>query len=345
MTASAFEFHRPSGLEAAVPPELRGTPRDRVRLLVSEPDRTSHLRFSELPEYLRPGDLLVVNRSATLPASLPATGPSGPFRLHLSTKYGARLWLAEARWSFDRPGPVGLLEGASVRVGSVEGRLVAGYPGIPRLAFFRFDRPVEPALAELGAPIRYAYAQADLPLSAYQTVFADVPGSAEMPSAGRPFTPELVGRLRAAGIAVASLTLHTGVSSLEAGDVALGRPPVYPEPFEVDAAAVAAVERARRRGGRVLAVGTTVMRALESAAPAGVLRPTRGFTQAYLEPRRPRAVVDGLLTGFHDPGTSHLALLCSVAPVDRVRSAYRTAVAGGYLWHEFGDSHLLWPDD
>ena len=323
------------------PPEDRGCPRDRVRLLVSRPAGESHHRFSDLPKLLRPGDLLVVNESATEAASLEAVGPSGPFRASVSTQYGPDLWLIEPRKNFAEPGPVPLAPGDRLEVGGVPGRYVAPFPGIDRLGFFHARGELRAAMRCRGRPIRYGYLARDYPLAAYQTVFARVPGSAEMPSAGRPFTEALLARLAERGIRTAPVLLHAGVSSLEPGDIRPPSPPVFPEPFEVPASTVAAIERTRRRGGRVVAVGTTVVRALESATDGGHLRPSRGFTRVYLSPERMVGSVDGLLTGFHTAGSTHLALLAAVAELAVVQRAYRTAMDSGYLWHEFGDSHLL----
>ncbi len=196
-------------------------------------------------------------------------------------------------------------------------------------------------MRSVGAPIRYGYLAREYPLEEYQTVFGRVPGSAEMPSAARPFTARVVTRLAAAGVGIAPITLHAGVSSLEAGDTGPGGVPLYPEPFEVPFSTVEAIESTRQRGGRVVAVGTTVVRALESASDGCGRRPARGFTRLYLNPDRPSRTVDGLLTGFHEATSTHLALLSSVAGVDRVRRSYRVAVDAGYLGHEFGDSHLI----
>jgi S-adenosylmethionine:tRNA ribosyltransferase-isomerase len=176
------------------------------------------------------------------------------------------------------------------------------------------------------------------PLSAYQTVFARHPGSAEMPSAGRPFTDRIVTRLVTAGVLVLPVLLHTGVASPEAHE----RP--YPEPFEVPAATARAVTAARAAGGRVIAIGTTVVRALESAAgPDGLVRAASGFTDLVVTPERGVRVVDGLLTGFHEPTASHRDLLAAVAGPDLLAACYAAASAAGYRWHEFGDANLLLP--
>ena len=340
MSPGPFDFRRPPALQATAPPEERGTGRDDVRLLVSAPGRLEHKQFTDLPTLLSRGDLLVVNRSATVPASLPARASFGPFRLHLSTEYGSALWVAEPRWDFDRPGPVPLSEGDAFSAAGLSGRYVAAFPGIPRLAFVRLEGNVDAAMRSDGAPIRYGYVPQRYPLATYQTVFAEVPGSAEMPSAGRPFSQGLLRRLDERGVRIAAITLHAGVSSLEVEPSARTLP-VFPEPFEVTAAAVGRIQKARRAGGRVVAVGTTVVRALESATESGRLRPARGFTRAYIDPVRGAWVADGLLTGLHDPRTTHLAMLEAFLDRPALHAAYAGAVERGYLWHEFGDSHLI----
>ena len=159
-----------------------------------------------------------------------------------------------------------------------------------------------------------------------------------MPSAGRPFTAEIVTDLVTRGVGVAPVLLHTGVSSQEAGEAPL------PERFAVPAATARLVNLTRASGGRVVAVGTTVTRALESAAdPDGTVRARSGWTDLVLGPQRPARVVGGLVTGWHAPGASHLQLLQAVAGPGLVRRAYAAALRHRYLWHEFGDSCLLLP--
>jgi S-adenosylmethionine:tRNA ribosyltransferase-isomerase len=342
MTATSLEFDRPPELSATVPPEERGISRDGVRLLVSDPSGDRHAHFLDLPSLLDPGDVLVVNESATLPASLPARGPVGDFLLNFSTNYGNGIWVAEPRWSFDRPGPLPIPTGSSLTVAGLPARALVPFPGLDRLWFLHVEGDLDERMRNVGSPIRYGYTKGPFPLSSYQTVFARVPGSAEMPSAGRPFSPRLLDRLTARGIRVAPVLLHAGVSSLEFESVPSNFDRLYPEPFEVPASTVAAIEEAHRRCRRVVAVGTTVVRALESAGMSGRLRPMRGFTQLAISPARPIRTIDGLLTGLHDSRTSHLLLLYAVTGEARIRQAYEEAIRSRYLWHEFGDSHLIW---
>jgi S-adenosylmethionine:tRNA ribosyltransferase-isomerase len=335
----------PATPEAHAPPEARGLARDAVRLLVVPlpAGRLRHARFADLPRLLSPGDLLVVNTSATLPAALDATRAGGTAAtLHLSTPdpQGGGDWIVELRTDGGarrlRDGRAG--ETLSLPAGGAA-RLRAPYRGA-RLwaASLSLPEPLPAYLARHGRPIRYAHVDGDWPLEAYENVYAAEPGSAEMPSAGRPFTPQLLARLAAHGIDVAPLVLHTGVSSLEAGE----RP--YPERFRVPAATAARVNLARELGGRVVAVGTTAVRALESAAGEdGHVHADAGWTDLVIDSRVGVHAVDGLLTGFHDPGASHLELLEALAGRAPLERAYRAAARGGYLRHEFGDLALLLP--
>jgi S-adenosylmethionine:tRNA ribosyltransferase-isomerase len=344
MTDVSTNLEIPTGQGADRPPEERDVPRDGVRLLVSTVHEDTTYRFPDLVELLRPGDLLVVNESATVPASLPARSGLGEFLVNLSTPYGPGLWVGEPRWGPGKPGPLPLGVPSTLVVGGVTCRLVAGFPGIPRLVFLQSEGDLWNAMREVGQPIRYGYAARAFSLDAYQTVFARVPGSAEMPSAARPFTSRLVDLLLSRGVAIAPIVLHTGVSSLDTTDFPLGAIPVFPEPFEVPGSTVRSILETRARGGRVVAVGTTVVRALESATDSCGLRPTHGFTRLYLSPERPVRSVDGLLTGFHEARSTHLALLSAFVGGSRLQRAYEVAVREGFLWHEFGDSHLVWAD-
>jgi S-adenosylmethionine:tRNA ribosyltransferase-isomerase len=344
MKRAELLFERPESLFAHAPPEMDGRSRDDVRLLVTRPDGQHHARFEDLPAFLRTGDLLVVNESAAIPASLPAEGRLGSMLLNLCTRFRSDLWIAEPRWSAGKPGPMPVEPGEELRIGSATVRLLSPYPGVPRLWFVVADRPLEHIAADRGGPIHYGYTDA-WPMDVYQTAFSRIPGSAEMPSAGRPITPRIQEGLARAGVRIAPILLHTGVSSLEIETDTVESQALYPEPFAVSRETAAAVNRTHAEGGRVIAVGTTVVRALESAWTPGGVRPVAGFSRLFVNPDRGVHVVDGLLTGFHDPITSHLALLTALLGVDGVHRAYAEAVLNGYLWHEFGDSHLILPPE
>jgi S-adenosylmethionine:tRNA ribosyltransferase-isomerase len=345
-TRPETRFVLPPGSEATEPPEHRGLTRDEVRMLVARPGTIEHLRFRDLAEQLDPGDLVVVNTSATLPAALLAGRADGTHSpVHVSTTLDDGSWVVEVRHR-DHSGPeLDLLRGELLRLpAGVRLRLTAPYPdhGVARSRLWTAD--VEPItdpigyLLQYGEPIRYQYLRGRFPLSDYQTVYAGQPGSAEMPSAGRPFTTDLLLAMIRRGITIAPVVLHTGVSSPE-----LHEPPT-PERFSVPAPTARLVRSTRVAGGRVVAVGTTVVRALESAAtPDGEVHACRGWTDLVLGPQRPARVTTGLITGWHPPQASHLLLLEAVAGRDLVGSTYRAALQRGYLWHEFGDSALLLP--
>ncbi|OSC41982.1 S-adenosylmethionine:tRNA ribosyltransferase-isomerase [Mycobacterium decipiens] len=339
-------LHRAATSHATEPPEARGVARDQVRLLVARPDGVDHARFADLGDHLRPGDLLVVNNSATLPAAVDGHRAGYPVTVHFSCARAAKVWVVELRPAENATGYL-----PNVRVGDrVEmpggGAVVVASsypkPGVAggRLWTARLvvEGDVVGYLARHGRPIRYSYVPHSWPLRYYQTVFARRPGSAEMPSAARPFSTELVTALVADGIAIAPVTLHAGVSSAEPDE------PPAAEPFHVPPATARLVNLTRASGGRVIAVGTTVTRALESAANAdGAVRQADGWTDLMLGPARLGRVVDGLITGWHDAGASHLLLLEAVAGRQLVATAYREAGGHGYLGHEFGDSALLLP--
>jgi S-adenosylmethionine:tRNA ribosyltransferase-isomerase len=344
MNRSELLFNRPPDLVATAPAEALGNSRDNGRLLVSTAQSHKHARFMDLPQFLQPGDLLVANRSATLPASLPANGQSGEFTLNLSTHYGSGLWLAEPRHCPARPGFLPISAGDEIQVATLSACFVSPFPGLPRLWFVQFSGDAYQAMHQVGRPIRYGYLDRTYDLKHYQTIFSNVPGSAEMPSAAYPFTRRILQRLRMRGVQTASILLHTGVSSLEVEAEEVEQHPLYPEPFWVPSATAEAVNRARSAGRRIIALGTTVVRALESAWHGHEIRASSGFTRLYIHPTRGVNVIDGLITGLHDPITSHLAMLYAIGGQDLIRTGYEEAVRAGYQWHEFGDSHLILPD-
>ena len=324
-----------SGLiEASEPPEYRGVARDAVKMLVTDRRNRSqsHARFYDLPSLLRAGDLLVVNDSATMPAAVRARRPDGSaVPLHVSTKIDARLWMAEPR------GPVVAGDVLALPGGASATMLAPVDAQRPRLwyATFALNAPMERYLAEFGAPITYGYLEGRFPLADYQTLFARSAGSSEMPSAARPFTQRVVARLRDRGVELASVTLHCGVASFEAPE----RPGT--ERFIVTVETAARLNAAKRVGRRVIAVGTTVVRALESAATEEGVIATAGWTDLFIDATyRPR-VVDALLSGFHGANATHLDMLGAFVDGELLESAYREAGEQGYFYHEFGDVHLI----
>jgi S-adenosylmethionine:tRNA ribosyltransferase-isomerase len=411
------DWELPPELEAVAPPEERGrSGRDDVRLMVARRQglTVSHHAFRELPHLLEPGDVLVVNTSATLPAAVDgrvtdtcerraeaqrsgaeaervsecerraeaqrsgaeaergsecerraeaqrsgAEAERGsecePVVVHFSTRRSDSEWVVELRTPDGRGSTRqrtvasdGAREEVTVRLtGGARLTLVApvsaaGREGMPQARLWRaYFGATDPLayLARYGRPIRYSYTDADRDLTAYQTVFAEPSpraGSAEMPSAARPFTADLVTRLVSRGVQVVPLTLHTGVASVESHE------PPYAEWFEVPEPTARVVNAARAAGSRVVAVGTTAVRALESAADAsGVVRPRSGWTEVVITPERGVRVVDGLVTGFHEPRASHLLMLEAVAGRALLDRSYAEALREGYLWHEFGDLHLI----
>ena len=350
------DFGVSSELEASEPPEARGLRRDQVRLLVSnlESDSIEHARFADLPRLLSAGDLLVVNTSATLNAALAATtGDGREFELHLSTRLTGGLWTVEVR----QPGAKASLPYGGTVAGMTLGlpaggraTLLAPYPFAGSLASrsrlwaaaVELSGPVGAYLDKHGSPIRYGYVATAWPAEMYQTVFATEPGSAEMPSAGRPFTPELVTRLVSSGVQIAPLVLHTGVASQE------NHEPPYEEYYRVPRQTAERVNAARRDGARVIAVGTTVVRALETVTDdIGTTSAGEGWTDLVITADRPLRSVTGLITGLHEPRATHLTLLERVVAAAGVcgpchlERAYAEARCLGYFWHEFGDSHLI----
>jgi S-adenosylmethionine:tRNA ribosyltransferase-isomerase len=341
---AALAFELPERLEAHEPPEARGLARDDVRMLVaSGHGALVHARARDLPDFLRPGDLVVINTSATMPAALPARRADGSaLELRLSTPLpGAPddRWVIELRSGSERFRDARAGEALDLPGGG-RAHLEAPYLSGSRLWAARLELP-EPLMAYLarhGMPIRYRYVPEARPLVDYQTAYATEPGSAEMPSAGRPLTAEVLTALVAKGVSVAPVVLHTGVSSPERSE----RP--YPERYRVPPSTARLVQATRGWGGRVIAVGTTVVRALETVARAdGGIEAGDGWTALVVTPTRGVRTVDGLLTGWHEPEASHLDILHAVGGRRLIERSYAAALQGGYLWHEFGDLHLILP--
>ena len=356
-------FTPPGERTAPSPAEFRGIARDEVRLLVGGAgdggDRVRHTHFRDLADHLDPGDLIVVNTSQTVAgeadARLSGAGQATvDVVVHVAMDLRDGTWVVEVRTAPDASRSV--LDAAPGQVltftavdGAATLTLLDPYPRTGssptgegnRLwrAVYAGDEALRDVLARVGRPIAYGYLDQRYALADYQTIFGTTPGSAEMPSASRPFTPEVVTRLVSRGVGIAPVLLHTGVSSQEVGEAP------QPEWFEVGESTARLVNSTRAGGGRIIAVGTTVTRALESAVAAGsgLLEASSGWTERVVTREHPARIVDGLITGWHDPQASHLLLVESIAGEELAQMAYDAAVDSGYRWHEFGDSALFLP--
>jgi S-adenosylmethionine:tRNA ribosyltransferase-isomerase len=329
--------------------------RQDARLLHIAPGAASFRdrRFADLPSLLAAGDLLVVNDAATLPASLRGRTEAGEVEVRLASEgatpscwtavlFGAGDWRQRTE---DRPSPPALGTGAVVDFArDLSARIERVFPLSPRLVDLRFDREGEElwsALYRVGRPVQYSYLCGPLSLGQVQTTFGARPCSVEMPSAGRPLTTALLRDLRRRGVEVAALTHAAGLSAC--GDPAVDAALPFPEAYAIPAATVEAIRRTREAGGRVVAVGTTVVRAIEGSAAdhGGEVRAGAGLTGLRITKGFAPAVVDGLLTGLHEPATSHFELLRAFAPEAVLRAAHRHAESHRYLGHEFGDACLV----
>lgn len=339
-----FQFSLPPELEAREPAEYRGMRRDQVRLLVLPrfEGEVIHTRFSALGELLRAGDLLVANKSRTVPGLLRANDQRGEsVEVRLAQRRSDRSWdalLLRGREHIGRAGM--LLNFGQDLLARVDDRR----PDLPFLWQLHFNHcclDLLDRIYRLGEPVRYNYVKDALPIDLYQTVYAGEPGSVEMPSAGRAFTWELLLRLRRRGVGFASILLHTGLSSTRDDEVDATHPN-YEEEFEVPESTARAVNETHRSGNRVIAIGTTAVRALETAARAdGTIDPQRGWTRLHIDRTHRLLAVEGLITGLHEPHASHLDLLSAFVEPARLQAAYLAAIEHGYLWHEFGDMNLI----
>jgi S-adenosylmethionine:tRNA ribosyltransferase-isomerase len=351
--APLTHFTPPGERTAPSPAEARGIARDAVRLLVAGAGGVDHVHFHDIADHLEPGDLVVVNASQTVAGQVDARSSDGDdVVVHVAMDLRDGTWVVELRTSPDaaravldaRVGRTLRLRDATATLTLVEpypreGSSPTGTGNRLWRAVHDGDEPLRDVLDRIGRPISYGYLDRQYDLVDYQTIFGTTPGSAEMPSAARPFTPEVVTRLVSRGIGIAPVLLHTGVSSQEAGEAP------QPEWFEVGESTARLVNATRAGGGRVVAVGTTVTRALESAVDrSGLVLAVSGWTERIVTREHPPRVVDGLVTGWHDPQASHLLLVESIAGPALTQTAYDSAVSGGYRWHEFGDSALFLPD-
>ncbi|MBE9169737.1 S-adenosylmethionine:tRNA ribosyltransferase-isomerase [Pleurocapsales cyanobacterium LEGE 06147] len=347
--SAPFSFALPPELSAQAPAERRGIARDAVRLLIIHRDsfEVEHSRFDRLGTFLRPDDLLVFNSSRTLPAILNGCAiPNGPcLQVRLAQRLPDDTWLALLLCQRSNSFDCGLQSGLELKFGQNLTATVGDRdPNIPRLWQLRFSQSgtaLMNLLYRLGQPIRYEYVAAPWDLDDYQTVYAKEPGSAEMPSAGRAFTWKLLFDLKRRGIETTDIVLHTGLSSYM-DDELDARHPVSEEAYFISEAAAKKINQTRQAKGRIIAVGTTVVRALESASDGqGQIKPGQGYTRLHITADRALQTVDGLLTGLHEPQASHLDLLAAFLPPAIIQSAYTQAIQQGYLWHEFGDLNLI----
>ncbi|MBW4620498.1 MAG: S-adenosylmethionine:tRNA ribosyltransferase-isomerase [Cyanosarcina radialis HA8281-LM2] len=347
--SAPFSFTLPEELSAKEPPEYRGIARDRVRLMAIDRHtfEVKHTRFDRLGDFLRPGDLLVFNSSRTLPAVLAATEvlTGTQLQIRLAHHLPDDLWLALLLCQQGELFACGLQSGMQLQFGSGLTAVVGDRdPLIPRLWQLRFSQSGTEfldSLYRLGQPIRYEYVSAEWELDAYQTVYAKEPGSAEMPSAGRAFTWQRLFDLKRRGIETTQIVLHTGLSSY-LDDKLDAQHPASEEEYSISEAAAEKIDRTHAAGGRAIAVGTTVVRALESSVDdRGRIRAGHGYTRLHVNANYRLRAVDGLLTGLHEPEASHLDLLTAFLPADVIRDSYDRAVRDGYLWHEFGDLNLI----
>jgi S-adenosylmethionine:tRNA ribosyltransferase-isomerase len=350
MKRKELHFELPDSLSATAPAEARGLRRDEVRLLVIHRDTGAidHRHFYEIGHYLRPGDVLVLNASATRPAALRGATDSGQeiearLSAQWSQNHGGRIWQAVVE-----PDDSVLRAGMRLRFagGRLPATVVGQRPDLGKFWLIEFDlngKAMDDWLADAGQPIRYDYVQGDVGLDAYQTVYAQFPGSAEMPSAGRAFTPELLAALNANGVYLARIILHTGVSGLPIEEEEVEQHRMYEEWYQVTAEAAQAINHARAGGGRVIAVGTTVTRTLETVAGEdGEVQEGEGWTTLYITPGYRFKAVDGLITGLHEPDSTRMVLAVAFAgSKDLMLRAYQEAISQSYLWHEFGDVSLI----
>ncbi|HSN20672.1 MAG TPA: S-adenosylmethionine:tRNA ribosyltransferase-isomerase [Usitatibacter sp.] len=328
-------------------------PADAKLLAVDSRGGLSHRPRRELPSLLARGDLVVANDAATLPASLAGvhvrTGRAVEVRLAQRRSLDPRdvleltaVVFGEGDWRLrteERPAPPALAPGDALQLASLRAT-VARLLGHPRLAMLRFEGDpgaVWAALASHGRPIQYAYLESALELWDVWTRFAAVPAAFEPPSAGFALDWRALAELRARGVEFATLTHAAGISST--GDAELDRRLPFDEPYRIPASTAQAIARAKRRAGRVIAIGTTVVRALESATTdAGLVRAGEGIATLRIGPGTRLRVVDAIVSGTHEPGTSHYELLRAFADATTLREADRALEERGYRTHEFGDS-------
>jgi S-adenosylmethionine:tRNA ribosyltransferase-isomerase len=346
MRTDDLNFKLPHELLAKEPRELRGERRDQSNLVVMHraTDRVEFDSFRGLPKYLRSGDLVVLNDSRTLNASLFGTVSGiGRVELQLRNNPGGTVWDASVRPWHEPPER----EPVSFGDSGVTARVVGHTPhlGLWRIEFDLGDRSLTEFLDSFGRPIPSPYVNKSFANEYYNNVYAAKPGSSEMPAAGRHFTPELLGELAERGVDAVYLTLHTGLSSVTIDEENLEDHKMYEEWYQLPEATAARINETRAAGGRILGVGTTVMRVLESVgADDGQLSGAEGWTSLYISPGYRFKVVDAFVTNFHGPRSSRIALAAAFTGKDLLLRAYQEAIDRGLQFYEFGDATLTLPD-
>jgi S-adenosylmethionine:tRNA ribosyltransferase-isomerase len=346
---SPFSFDLPDELSATKPPELRGVNRDAVKLLIINRNdgMTYHSTFNHLSDFLRSGDLLIFNSSRTLPASLKTInrGINKPSEVRLAEHLPDDTWLVLFLFeneiqnnSLIKPGQkIEFESGLSAVVENPDSR----NPRLWKIKFSATGAELIDIFYQIGKPIRYGYISAPLPLEYYMTVFAIDPGSSEMPSAGRAFTWKMLFDLKNKNIGTSFLTLHTGLSSYMDDDLSSTHI-VSEEEYFIPAGTAARIRTAKAKGGRIIAVGTTVVRALESSAYlTGKVVAGHSYTNLKITGEHNLKIANGLITGFHEPEASHLDLISAFLNPSQIVKAYEEAIEKKYLWHEFGDLCLI----
>lgn len=340
MPAKALDFFLPNELNATLPPEKRGLRRDHVRMMVLNrcTGEVNHDRFFHLSHYLQPGDLIILNNSRTIPALLRGKWKrdwnelSQDVEVRLAKRRNEDTWDAFIMANPIKVGDKLLFSDELIST------VIAEKENSPlkTIQFNKRGTDLYNIIYSIGEPIRYEYIEKPWGLDDYQTVFASHPGSVEMPSAGRAFSWELLFKLKQKNIGLDFIQLHTGLSYFDEHWEL--KPEENEEEYQLSAVTMEKIVRTKTDGGRVIAVGTTVVRALETAARTGNLS---GFTNLYVNQETPLKVVDGILTGFHEPKASHLDMLTAFIPEQHLLHAYHQAIDKGYLWHEFGDMNLI----
>jgi S-adenosylmethionine:tRNA ribosyltransferase-isomerase len=343
MSTNAMKFYLPDELNATMPPERRGIRRDRVRMMVinKENGSTEHTHFHHLADYLNKGDLIILNASRTVPAVLKGRWKNGEAEKEIEIRLAHRK--SENIWEALIVGET-LVKGEKIYFSSVfNATIIHVDPEGPfvTLQFNLCCSDLYNQIYSLGQPVRYEYIEHPWELDYYQTVFASSPGSVEMPSAGRAFSWELLFQLQKKGVQIAYIQLHTGLSYLLDDKWHIGPRENYEE-YHIPEETVVAIQKTKKAGGRVIAVGTTVVRTLETAAlEDGNIKAHSGWTNLYIKQDTELKIADGLITGLHEPEASHLDLLSAFVEQPFLYKAYQEAIEKKYLWHEFGDMNLI----